>query len=395
MLRILIIFCPLLLQAQAWVKLPNFASTKRDDGVAVVIDSKAYVGTGVDPGSATIDFRVLDLISNQWSSIPAMPFTTERQYACGFKTDTCFFVTCGIGPTGALTSTYRYSILNQNWLAVAPKPNAGLMSAVCFQFNNKIILAGGKGNNDIINHEVWEYDIANNSWQQKNKLPFSPLWRAAYSTLNGFGYLIGGVDSVGRFSPRLYRYSPNTDQWTLIDSIPVARGLAYQAMQAVNNRLFIFGGFDSLNTYHNDAFIYDPPTAKWIPAPALPAAPRKGGMSFSFGQNFYYTCGILADGDRQTETWMTDVPTGISEILNEKHECSVFPNPIKDEFKITTTNFTIEKISIYSLQGALLKELQFDPNNASVSVSHLETGLYILKIENKTGEFFYKNIKVD
>lgn len=393
LLRILIIIFPLLLQSQAWVKLSDFPGSIRDDGIALVINNKAYVGTGADPAGFTGDFKVFDLLTQQWSDLPGGPLPEARQYACGFKTDTCFFVTCGQGVSGELNSTFRYSLAQQKWTALSAKPGGGLMSAVCFQFNSKIILAGGKGTNDRINHEVWEYDLTTDTWQKKNNLPFSPLWRSAAAVLNGSGYLLGGIDSSSRFSPRLYRYQPALDQWTLTDSLPVARGRAYHALQSINNRLFVFGGFDSLNTYYNDAFSYDPMQMVWHPLPAMSSAPRKGGMSFGSAQNFYYTCGILSNGVRLNETWMTDVPTSIFKNKIEK-DIIVYPHPISEHFTIRSETSKLKQISLYSLQGALLMTFPLEITPLNISVPEFGKGLYLLKIETQEGQCLWRRIEI-
>lgn len=380
--------------SQAWLKLPNYTGSIRDDGIAVVLGNKAYVGNGLDPISEMIDFKVFDFNTQQWSAMQHMPFTTERQYACGFGNDTALFVTCGAGPTGALTSTWRYSITHQNWTAVAPKPGKGVMAGACFQFGNKIILAGGKGNNDSINYRVWEYDLVNNTWQQKNNFPFTPVWRGAYTTLNGYGYLLGGVDSVSRFSKRLYRYTPSTDQWQLYDSMPVSQGRAYNAMQGINKRLFMFGGFDSLKTFYNDAYVYDPQTKVWHAAPALPAEGRKGGMSFSDGQNFYYTCGFTSAGIRLNETWMTGVPMGINESLQGNEDILVYPQPVSSLFTIKLKNYIAARLSIYSLQAEVLHEQILEQETTDISVSNFEAGIYLLKIQTEQANVYYRKIQI-
>lgn len=378
--------------SQAWIKLPDFTGAVRDDGVAKVIGNKAYVGTGLDPVSASIEFRVFDFATQQWSFLPSMPFTTERQYACAFGTDTALYVTCGLGPSGALTSTYKFSFTTQSWKAVTPKPGKGLMSAVCFQFGNKIILAGGKGNNDSISHEVWQYDIANDVWTQKNKLPFSPLWRAAYSTIGNFGYQIGGIDSVGRFSKHLYQYNSQTDTWQLADSLPTPKGRAYQGMQTRANSLYVFGGFDSLNTYYNDAYVYNTTTNSWDAAPTMPAAPRKGGMSFSDGQNFYYTCGITANGMRLNETWMTNIPVGLAENQAPGEKISVYPNPACQNLSLLFENDAEKIILLIDAAGTVVFEKLCSCSFQSIDVSSYDSGIYFLKVKYPDKESTSKKI---
>src|SRR6478736_6755967 len=86
-----------LLLSQVWMQLPNFPGVKRDDGIAVIVNDKAYIGTGLQEWSATTDFYVLDLKSLNWATIPSMPYTSERQYACAFEGNNCFYVFGGDG----------------------------------------------------------------------------------------------------------------------------------------------------------------------------------------------------------------------------------------------------------------------------------------------------------
>ena len=74
-----------LLIGQTWSQLADFPSLERDDGVAVRINNKAYVGTGLIVGfSLGKDFFAYDFGSNSWATIAPMPTGSERQYACAF-----------------------------------------------------------------------------------------------------------------------------------------------------------------------------------------------------------------------------------------------------------------------------------------------------------------------
>src|SRR5687767_15144682 len=106
------VFCALLFclqcRAQAWLQVPDFPSSKRDDGVGVAVNGKAYFGTGLQEDySATRDFFVLDPLSATWSTIAAMPANSQRQYACAFSGPNCFYVFGG-DANGALNDCFKY-----------------------------------------------------------------------------------------------------------------------------------------------------------------------------------------------------------------------------------------------------------------------------------------------
>ncbi len=73
-------------------------------------------------------------------------------------------------------------------------------------------------------------------------------------------------------------------------------------------------------------------------------------------------------------------------------EISLYPNPTKNIFTIkNNSNFSIKTIKIYSTLGKLV--LQKDDTNTSIDISHLPTGLYLVKIETDKGELVRKLVK--
>jgi N-acetylneuraminic acid mutarotase len=393
MKALIILFTSMSLQAQVWVQLPDFPATKRDDGAAVVVNNVAYVGTGLQEWNATIDFFALDLHKLSWKKMNDMPHGTERQYACSFPGIDCFYVTCGDGVGGALNNTYKYDIATNSWTLMAPKPGAGLIAASCFSFGDKVIIVGGKFQNAKLNKEVWEYTISTNSWLQKNDFPFSPTWRGSHCTLNNLGYLMFGVDSNNVFSKTLYKYNPTIDSWQSIIDFPLAQGRAYAAMEGLNNRLCVFGGMDTTGTFYNDTWFFREGDLTWIPGPSLPGAARRGGMSYSSGKDFYYSCGYSALG-RLTETWRTDVPTAITEIESENKSVVYFDSVdemlhIKLSATQSSPNFTC---TLFNLDGKLLFTKDFDIAHCEINVANLSKGIYLLKIERDNVQIEVKKI---
>lgn len=69
---------------------------------------------------------------------------------------------------------------------------------------------------------------------------------------------------------------------------------------------------------------------------------------------------------------------------------TIYPNPSKGTFKITTkTNLTA--VTIYSQSGALIKTLNIESTDATeVSVDDLQTGVYLLELQNGTEKIWKK-----
>jgi N-acetylneuraminic acid mutarotase len=366
--------------SQTWVQLPDFPGTKRDDGIGMIIDGKAYFGTGLQEWNLTIDFRVLDLATNSWTSIPTMPLTKERQYACAFPGPQSFYVFGGDGVGGALNTLFVFSVPNNTWTEMAPKPGLGLIGSHAMSFGDKVIITGGKFQDGSINREVWQYTISSDSWVQKGPFPFVPVVRGSAAAVGGKGYLLFGIDSANNYRRELYSYDPTTDQWVALTNFPLPKGRAYAAMQPFGNKLFVFGGIDDQNNFYDDSYYLKLSDFSWIPGPTLPKGGRKGGMSCSLGNDFYYTCGISAQG-RLSETWRTDIPVSVhEETMN--NAVTLFPNPCHSLLNISFGQLASEEnsfINVSNIFGEAVFHQQISPGSV-IETSSLEPGIYILEL---------------
>jgi hypothetical protein len=70
----------------------------------------------------------------------------------------------------------------------------------------------------------------------------------------------------------------------------------------------------------------------------------------------------------------------------------IYPNPTNDKF-IVKTKSALQKISIYSQTGVLVKTINVDNNNASeIDVRGLQSGVYLIKLQNETDKSWKKVI---
>ncbi|MEI8136332.1 MAG: kelch repeat-containing protein [Bacteroidota bacterium] len=370
---------------QTWAQLADFPSSERDDGVAVHVNGKAYFGTGLIVGfSLGKDFYSYEIWNNTWTQIASMPTGSERQYACAFTYSNSFYVFSGSGYSNAVfTDLQRYNIATNAWTTLTGKPGNGLIGASCLEFGNKIIIVGGKFSSGAVSDEVWEYTISTDTWLQKANFPFGGRWRASASVLNNIGYLVFGRDNNQSFRKEMYSYTPATDTWIKIMDFPLTKGRAYSAMRTSINKLVLFGGYDTLNTYFNDVWFYNDLTTSWAQGPTLPSFGRKGGMNFTAGDKFYYSCGINVTDTRLKETWVIDVPVGIKE-NSWSSIFSIFPNPANEiiNLKLDVNEWYNARVQIYNTIGQLIKaeDVVFKNNTASIKTDALANGVYLLKI---------------
>ena len=114
-----------------------------------------------------------------------------------------------------------------------------------------------------------------------------------------------------------------------------------------------------------------------------------GPTSFSATGNPNLTCIQVDDAAWSTTNWMnidvaasfsTNCAVGINELTIPT--VNISPNPVKEWLTINTKERT-EQISIYSINGSLIKV--FKDNANTIDVSDLPKGLYILSIKTHSG----------
>lgn len=381
-------------RAQYWVKIPDFPGSKRDDGVAVIVNNKAYFGTGLQEGGTTADFYALDLNNRSWKKITDMPAGTQRQYASAFEGTNCFYVFGGDN-NGPLADLYKYDIVNDSWTKMTSKPGTGLIGPTCFVFGSKIIVTGGKTpSTGIINNEVWEYTTVTNTWAQKNNFPFLPTWHANAAVLNGFGYMTLGQQANDSCGKEFYKYDANIDVWTKLGDIPISTGRSFAALQCISNRLVLFGGVNCYGTHYNDMWYYNSTSNAWSQDISLPSFPRRGGMHCSDGSHLYYSCGYTPDKGRLNETWMTDIPLRLKDELTE-FELQIYPNPFNDVLNIKADVNHQTMLRVENTLGEIVLALQIDEKTENeIPVSFLERGIYFVRLKNEKGEVTKKIIKI-
>lgn len=364
-------------KAQAWLQLTDFPSTERDDGVAFVINNKAYCGSGLQVGfSLTGDFYALDLSSETWTTVAAMPLGKERQYACGFTDGTNGFVFGGEAFGSDLNDLWMYSPSTNSWTAKASKPGNGVRGASYFVIGNIAYIVGGAfTTNDAIN-EVWAYDMSTNIWTQKNNLPVTN-WRGSGAAANGKGYLLYGMNSLYAYSRYLYEYDPIGDNWSYKSTFAgPGTGKVYANMQAINNDLVVFAGKDSLNACNNQLWTYNLISNSWLSVSTLTATLRKGGMGFTNAGTYYYTCGISQTDVRLKETWKTAVSVDINEI-EKKEDLGIFPNPASGIIIVKLPKSGLNIYSIVDVTGRISLSGTLEEDH-QINVSTLSPGLYFL-----------------
>jgi hypothetical protein len=71
---------------------------------------------------------------------------------------------------------------------------------------------------------------------------------------------------------------------------------------------------------------------------------------------------------------------------------SLYPNPVQNILNIENTASNLSKIHIYDLNGRLLQNYVLQTNEVSLDVSGLQSGVYLVVLENETGHQISRKI---
>jgi len=76
--------------------------------------------------------------------------------------------------------------------------------------------------------------------------------------------------------------------------------------------------------------------------------------------------------------------TGINNVVSERNEVIVFPNPTRGQVTIETDGNAVQRIQLLSMEGKLLRDMQTANNQVQLDLSELANGVYFLKVGNET-----------
>lgn len=85
---------------------------------------------------------------------------------------------------------------------------------------------------------------------------------------------------------------------------------------------------------------------------------------------------------------VTSLTLDVSEVETAK-KIGIYPNPVKDNL-FFDTNLDIKNVAVYSMNGQLVKKATLSDNK--ISVSDLQSGMYILNLETSEGTVIHHKI---
>lgn len=202
----------------------------------------------------------------------------------------------------------------QSWGQVASMPS-GKHHPVTFAINEYGYAITGTNSSDLPTNDVYRYDPNSNQWTELSSFPGSSRSFAIGQEYNGKGYLGFGASLTSYFND-IWEFDPNINSWSLLTTCECS-GRRHPAFVIRNDKIYVGLGDDATGDL-DDWHIYDMNTDTWSQAPDLPANGRHHPFMFPAGDNLFAGMGhsgSLIYGDWYmfnitTETWqpMSDFP---------------------------------------------------------------------------------------
>ncbi len=101
---------------------------------------------------------------------------------------------------------------------------------------------------------------------------------------------------------------------------------------------------------------------------------------------------INANNCSDTNQLAVTITTGM-QALNEAGHIEVYPNPVDEQFKVSSATVKILAVNIYDVQGSMVQHNEVNAWAGEISMGTLSTGVYMLEIKTEAGLKYFKLLK--
>ncbi len=347
-------------QTQIWDTIPDLPDTRgKIASGSSTIDSIIYIIGGYyvfSGGSETSsdDIHRYNINTNSYLIDGAtIPVATDDHVQAVWN-DSLIYVITGWSNTGNIPNVQIYNPITDSWSVGNPVPN-----------NNRFKSFGASGT--IVGNTIYYYGGASSS----------------------FGFNIQNILRIGKINPA----NPTQITWkdtTINPAIACYRSACTGNSRGVN----WLGGSEVTYNYNGIAYngtgavpatgrnIYYNPTDsslnyKFIYGDSLPMDLR--GIA-DFGNKKYLVGGMIGNQEVTNKVWKLEYVTVSQKEITSNLDFNIFPNPSSTLISITGLDFSNYELTIYSIQGKLVKSEFIANRNTSIDISNLDDGVYFVQI---------------
>jgi N-acetylneuraminic acid mutarotase len=279
--------------AAGWASLSLMSAARDGLGAAAGHDGRIYAIGGDSSAILNNSVEAYTPGTNKWTTVAPLP-TPGGKLAAATGPDGRIYV-MGDGPCIDSSRTVEaYTPATNRWVTVAPMPTARGNLAAAAGSDGRIYAIGGDSCSSQSGVKTVEaYTPATNHWASVASMPTARYDLAAAAGPDGRIYAIGGSssNSAGSAPPgglnTVEAYSPRTNSWATVAPLPTARqGLA--AATGPDGRIYAIGGSTPSGSTPNGSALntveaYTPATNSWASVTSLPTA--RGSLAAAAGSD--------------------------------------------------------------------------------------------------------------
>ena len=274
----------------------------RSEALRAAVNGKLYVFGGFGPGNDGPELRsdVYDPSTDSWSQIANLPERITHAGVAVYGTDVYivggyvgFAGQTGYGQTFGSRNVWIYHTATNSYSAgpALPAQYAGGGAVIV---NSTLHYFGGFdiNRNDLNVHVAIDLDNPNPSWYTRASMPHV-VNHMGYVNFDNKIYAIDGqtgTDAGLVTQDYVQVYDPTTDTWTSGASCPVARSHISSSTFVMGDRILFLGGEYENERESADCYAYTPSTNSWAQLTSLPAA-KFSGVGATFNGLLYLTSG--------------------------------------------------------------------------------------------------------
>ena len=244
---------------QFWQRVADFPGDSRSAAVAFSIDGKGYVGTGYNGDDDLKDFYRYDPSTDTWEQLADFGGDARRD-ATAFSVNGKGYV--GTGYNGSSYKDFwEYNPSSDSWTQIPTLGGGKRRRCISFVIGEKAYVGTGE-DNGILEFDFWEFDPAllpDFPWIRKLDLDDDDDYNIVRS--NGVGFSVAGLGYVatgnnGSNVRTIWEYDPADDLWEEMTELEgAARNDAIAFV--INNEAFIATGKNG-GTYFDDLWRFEP-----------------------------------------------------------------------------------------------------------------------------------------
>ncbi|MFT6850020.1 MAG: N-acetylneuraminic acid mutarotase [Sphingobacteriales bacterium] len=247
---------------EAWTKMTNFTGGARGFAAGATYNGKGYLGFGLNNGGYLNDLYEYDPTTDKWKELASCPCLGRRHPAFGITDNGKLYVGLGDGENASGTfipgfkDMWEYDIATDTWSQQNDLPGIGRHHPYYFTIENDIYMGFGD-NHEAIFKDFYKFNSVSQSWTKLNDFPGESRVAGAQFVYNGFGFIVDGEgsDHQNLESGELYKYDPTTDQWTTLSS-HIGDGLWAPGAFVIDSMAFVIGGDDNSDVSFNKLWNY-------------------------------------------------------------------------------------------------------------------------------------------